>query len=234
MDTQPKFPRTHHLFNVRGSSVLGDDILCDAKAMKPFFEQPIIVEEKIDGSNLGIFLDEDGHVCCVNRGKVVNHASGSQWKTLQRYLDETPEVLEIISAGPYVLYGEWCYAKHTILYNQLPSPFIAFDILDRSTQTYFSTARRDALIASVGGSIPIIPRIAAKKFKDVKELEALLKTQSAFCGSPPQVVEGIYMRLENDTELLARAKLVNPEFLQSIDDAGHWQSKEVVKNIVLR
>ena len=193
MDPQPKFPRTHHLVNIRGGSVLGDDILCSVKEMAPFFQSPIVVEEKVDGSNLGIFLDEEGHVVCINRGKAVNHATGSQWRTLQKWLDETPEVLEVISSGPLVLYGEWCYARHTVHYTLLPSPFICFDIYDRAECQFLSTGRRDAILAGFT-SIPVVPRIAFGKFKDAKELEPLLRTHSALCAAPT-VVEGVYLRL---------------------------------------
>eukprot|EP00760_Papus_ankaliazontas_P011733 PhM_4_TR15002/c0_g2_i1/m.3545 len=244
----PKFPRTHHLFNVRGASMGGDDIVCDKKMSAHFFSAttPVVVEEKIDGSNLGIFLNEDGEVTCMNRGKVVNYASGSQWRTLQRWLDETPAVLEIISSGPFILYGEWCHAKHTIHYTALPgSPFIAFDIYDRAQNCFLSTARRNAILmmssnndtdeeeegATVLPIIPVVPHLCTRTFAKPSEYEALLKTPSLYAKNC--VVEGIYLRIEDANQLIHRAKLVNPEFLQAIDDAGHWQSQEMVKNIVM-
>jgi hypothetical protein len=40
--------------------------------------------------------------------------------------------------------------------------------------------------------------------------------------------EGVYVRLEDDNRLLARAKLVRPEFTQAID--RHWSHRRLVTN----
>jgi hypothetical protein len=54
-----KFPRTRHLLNPGGSAVGEDDELCDAAATRAFLGagQRLLVQEKVDGANLGISLE---------------------------------------------------------------------------------------------------------------------------------------------------------------------------------
>jgi predicted kinase len=60
-----KFPRTHHLLDVGGSSVSRDDLLLDAFELKDYFgpnSKPLLIQEKVDGANLGISITKDFEV----------------------------------------------------------------------------------------------------------------------------------------------------------------------------
>jgi hypothetical protein len=57
-----------------------------------------------------------------------------------------------------------------------------------------------------------------------RALRALLGPSSL--GDEP--MEGLYVRLEDDRRLLARAKIVRPEFVEGIGE--HWQRRPVVLN----
>jgi len=47
-----------------------------------------------------------------------------------------PGLWDMLSSPDVILYGEWCYAKHSIHYTMLPDYFIAFDIFLKSAQRY--------------------------------------------------------------------------------------------------
>jgi len=55
----------------------------------------------------------------------------------------------------------------------------------------------------------------------------LLETQSQYRDD---VVEGVYVRIDNGDWSSERGKLVRSDFIQGIEE--HWMKKELVKNIV--
>jgi atypical dual specificity phosphatase len=139
-----KFPRTYHLFEVKKGRMARDDLLLDKKDGEPFYKNFITVEEKIDGSNLGFSLDpETLQVRAQNRSHFVTSLSHSQFKTLDAWIDEHPQLYDVLNPH-YILFGEWMAAKHSIYYNRLPGTFIAFDIFDTQNQKFLSVAERNA------------------------------------------------------------------------------------------
>jgi hypothetical protein len=53
----------------------------------------------------------------------------------------------------YIVFGEWCFAKHTVFYERSPHYFLEFDVFDRKTGSFLSTpARRRRL-----ERLPIVP-----------------------------------------------------------------------------
>ena len=54
-----KFPRTPHLVWL-GARPPRDDKVLDPSQARDFLNGPIVVEEKVDGTNLGISLDREG------------------------------------------------------------------------------------------------------------------------------------------------------------------------------
>lgn len=75
-----KFPRTFHLFDA-GNSVGRDDLLHDTKSASVWFKNKISLEEKVDGSNLGISINESGSILFQNRSHFVNTATQTQVNT---------------------------------------------------------------------------------------------------------------------------------------------------------
>jgi hypothetical protein len=127
-----KFPRTHHLLNPGGSAVTADDLLCSHMTVQAFTSgEVVIVQEKVDGGNLGISVTHDGELVTQNRSHFVNAASAPQWGTLDTWLAaHRDELLRVLVPGRHVLYGEWMRARHSVFYDRLPDTFLAFDILD--------------------------------------------------------------------------------------------------------
>lgn len=68
--TVRKFPRTPHLFHSRGAT--SDDIVLSSGEVDKFLRTEVIVQEKVDGANLGFSLtadyqvrnDDHLHICC--------------------------------------------------------------------------------------------------------------------------------------------------------------------------
>jgi ATP-dependent RNA circularization protein (DNA/RNA ligase family) len=186
-----------------------------------FLRHELIVEEKVDGANLGISFDADGNIRAQNRGKYLHLPSTGQWKKLAEWLAPKTDAFFEQLTDRYILFGEWCYAQHSVVYVRLPDWFIGFDIYDKSTARFFSCTRRDDIFRAVG--ISQVPKIDRGHFT-LSELSELL-SQSQLSNKP---AEGIYLRLDQGDWLIQRAKLVRPAFIQSVEQ--HWSRSPIKAN----
>jgi len=220
-----KYPRTKHIFDAGGSGVSRDDLLMEGEEIYNFTNQPVIVEEKVDGSNLGISIDKDVNIIFQNRSKIITSASHTQWKGLDNWLKQHPGIWEVLTSDDVILFGEWCNFKHSIHYDNLPDYFIAFDLFIKSEEKFVSRTELERRLANTG--IPIIRRLSQGKALTKEDLLALLNSPSAYRHSG--MVEGVYLRIDNDRFNVARGKLVRPDFIQGIED--HWMTLKLEENI---
>ncbi len=218
-----KFPSTPHLAVLPGVSIRGDKVL-DEKERKEFLSHELIVEEKIDGANLGISFDKSGDLTLQNRGSYLIKPFTGQWKKLPDWLRIKSELLFDALEDRLILFGEWCYARHSVSYDKLPSWFLGFDILEKKTQIYWSVNKRNRLLEKIG--VPPVPLLDTGYFS-FPELEDLL-TCSKLSSEP---AEGIYLRYEHDGRLVRRAKLVRPAFIQAVN--AHWSKAQIQPNTLV-
>ena len=188
----------------------------------------LLIEEKVDGGNLGITCDTNHTLMYQNRSHHVNEASHPQWVGLERWADECGTALaKILEPERRILFGEWCTTVHSLEYTRLPSHFIAFDMYDRVTGVWSTRSQlHDAL---KGTGIPVVPVLTERAFKSREELIALLETQSQYRHDGP--LEGIYLRHEGTDGSMRRCKLVRPDFVQGI--TSHWMTGEQKKHTLV-
>lgn len=215
-----KFPSTPHLASVPGVDIRGDKILTPAER-DDFLMHEIVVEEKVDGANLGISFDSEGALRIQNRGAWLHLPASGQWKKLEEWLLPRTDILFESLTDRFILFGEWCYARHSVVYDRLPDWFLGFDIYDRSVGRFYSSGRRDALCRKMNlAQVPVVAR-ARFQFHELLKLQA----KSNFSNQP---AEGIYLRYDQDAWLVQRAKLVRPAFIQSVEQ--HWSRSGVKPN----
>jgi len=213
-----KFPSTPHLTILQGVEVRRDKVLSEAERFD-FLRQELVIEEKIDGANLGIYFDSEGNLFLQNRGSYVTLPAAGQWKKLEQWLNPKIDALFETLIDRYMLFGEWCYAQHSVYYNRLPDFFLGFDLYDKQEKKFFSTERRDNLFKKMG--VINVPKVAKGQYS-LSDMESLI-TQSKISDSP---AEGLYLRIEQGDWLVKRAKLVRPSFIQNVEE--HW-SRAVIK-----
>lgn len=126
-------------------------------------------------------------------------------------------------ADRYALYGEWCFARHSVFYSALLDWFLGFDILDAAAGVFLDTQKRDNLFAKI--NIVLVPVIAQGCFLEKTLVVMLEKTASRLGAQKP---EGLYLRREKDGSVTHRAKLVRPEFHTNLKD--HWSGQPLEKN----
>ncbi len=251
MDAIKKYPRTAH---IEGSGLQkGDD--GDRVPFVDLAGKPLVVEEKVDGANVGIWFREDGEAVTQSRGHVLTGGPGeAQFALLKTWISVHQGALRDALGARYILYGEWMYAKHTVFYDALPHYLMEFDLLDRETGTYLSTARRREILAHTPVvPVPVVYEGALSRLKDLTALmrrslyksvhwrESLRKAQEATVSDPSHfgasdtddsdLSEGLYVKWEEDGVVRGRYKWVRTAFIQTILDSGtHWRDRVLIPN----
>lgn len=215
-----KFPSTPHLALLDDVEVRGDKVMPESER-NDFLRHELVVEEKLDGANLGISFDTGGNIRVQNRGAYLHLPSTGQWKKLAEWLTPRTDALFEQLTDRYILFGEWCYAQHSVVYDQLPDWFLGFDIYDKSTARFFSCNRRDETFKAIG--ICQVPQIDRGYFTLAEVSELLSQSQLS-----DKSAEGLYLRFDQGDWLVQRAKLVRPAFIQSVEQ--HWSRSGIKAN----
>jgi hypothetical protein len=216
-----KFPHTPHLLWL-GAGTPREDKVMSPDEVAEFLDGELIIEEKVDGANMGLSLGLDGRVRAQSRGNyLVPGRSHAQWNPLWPWLAERREKLEEHLRDGLMFFGEWCYARHTVPYDSLPDWFLGFDVFETATRRFWSVDRRNSLLIECG--IQLIPEVKGGKIT-LKQIPSLFRTSAV--GHVP--MEGLYFRREQDGYLHARAKVVSAAFKQQIEQ--HWTRRALVPN----
>lgn len=215
-----RFPHTPHLFWLGADQPRGDKVLSPDAAAR-FLKGELVVEEKVDGTNVG-FSVLNGALVAQSRGEYIRGSTHPQFSPLWPWLAERQEALTQALGENLVLFGEWCYAVHSVKYDALPDWFLGFDVYDRTVGRFWSAIRRNELLRQIG--ILSVPELGRGHY-DIRDLRVLLLGGSSRFGG---AMEGLYLRQEHDGWVHRRAKLVRAEFVQGIDK--HWSKRPLERN----
>lgn len=229
-----KYPRTPHLFGSKGTD---DDKHLNAAESDEFIaDESLIVEEKIDGTNVGIHFKSDGEMVLQCRGHLITKGMHPQYDLFKQWTAVKRFVIEGLLEDRFILFGEWVYARHSVHYRQLPHYFFEFDIYDKDEEQFLSLERRMELLDGTGlATVPVVHRGAIGK----EELEELIgpsrfgsEFENPLTGRTDNLMEGLYLRTEAAGVVTARAKFVRPEFVEKVKQSTHWQHQAMVPNLL--
>ncbi|MDJ1472632.1 RNA ligase family protein [Xanthocytophaga flava] len=252
MITIKKYPRTRHIEGSRLQK--GDE---DLKSV-PFEEikgKFLVIEEKMDGANAGISFSERGELLLQSRGHYLTGGYRERHFDLLKTWANTyaPQMWDVIG-DEYIIYGEWMYAKHTVYYTDLPHYFLEFDIYDKVKDVFLSTfQRRDILeFMPFMKSVKILfegPLTHKEQFYDFITHSHFINDHHMEClksdceklglrydiaakeTNPSPVMEGLYIKQENEQIVEDRFKFVRADFLTSIlDSETHWLDRPIIPN----
>jgi hypothetical protein len=249
--TLHKYPRTRH---VEGSRLQPGDHDLSAAPFDELAGRHVVVEEKLDGANAAISFAPDGTLRLQSRGHFL--AGGVREKhfdLLKTWAGTHAVALHEAIGERHVLYGEWLYAKHTIYYDRLPHYFLEFDVLDTATGAFLSTDRRRALLAGLPvASVPVLWSGRARRLGDLTDLvgpslyrgpdwrdrlEAVCRERGVDPGrvraetDPGDTMEGLYIKVEEEGQVVGRYKYVRASFLTQVLDSGsHWLTRPIIPN----
>jgi hypothetical protein len=253
MDKIWKYPRTRH---IEGSGLQKGDRDLKVVPFEDLKGRFLVIEEKIDGANVGISFGENGDLRLQCRGHYLTGGGAyeAQFNLLKPWAQCHYGWLSEVLGARYILYGEWMYAKHTVFYDALPHYLMEFDVLDQETGEFLSTERRQQMFA--GRPLISVPVLKMGTVTTPKELEALVKPSlyktaqwrenlrraAEAAGADPETVaaretdtsdlaEGLYVKWEKDGRVVERYKWVRRDFIDAILDSGsHWRDRPLIKN----
>ncbi len=244
-----KYPRTAHL---EGSRLQPGDSDDDQTPLSALEDLHVVIEEKLDGANAAVSFTPAGELLLQSRGHYLAGGAGERQFNLFKHWAAAHEaaLLERLE-DRYVMYGEWCFAKHSCWYDRLPAFFLEFDLYDRRTERFLSTPARHALLAD--GPVLSVPVLYEGEMpRHAKALRALVQPslarsadwKTAFEQAVAQegqsldlvrqqtdlsdLAEGLYLKTESDGEVTGRYKWVRPDFVQTILDSGSHHSRRPV------
>ena len=217
-----RFPHTPHIVWL-GEGFPRDDKIMSSKEVAAMLKGDVLVEEKLDGANLGLSFTSDGRLLVQNRGQYLNYPYNGQFSKLGQWLDSHESLLRACIDSTLIVFGEWCAARHSIGYGKLPDWYLIFDVYDREACKFWSASRRNKLADELG--LKVVPQISKGKFSLGAIQSLVLKTKSKYSN---ELVEGVVVRDDSKLWCESRAKLVRPDFTQSIEE--HWRNRMIEWN----
>ncbi len=221
-----RFPHTPHIAWLAKGEPRDDKVLSPTEATE-FLNADVVVEEKLDGANLGFSLSSGGELRAQNRGQYLVAPHAGQFARLPDWLllhgDRLRAALSAHAAAGLIFFGEWCAARHSLGYDHLPDWFLLFDVYDRGQGLFWSTSRRNALASTLG--LATVPRLLEGRFSLLQLKDVLTSRHSQFRQG---ALEGFVIRRESAEWCEARAKLVRTDFIQAIGE--HWSRRRIEWN----
>lgn len=214
----PKYPRTPHLpWSPGGTS---DDRRIES--VEAFLCADIVLTEKMDGSNVCLETD-----ACYAR----THASQPQHVSFDAFKALHATVKSRISEGTQV-FGEWLYAKHSIVYGALPSYLMVFGVRDLKTAQWASWEEVELWAEELG--VATTPVLAKESWLNREwKIERLVDTHSRMPSRCGGVREGVVLRVAKsfadsafDTSV---AKWVRMDHVQT---ETHWKNQSIIRNLL--
>ena len=246
-----KYPRTPH---IEGSRLQPGDEDLSQIPFDAIRNRHLVVEEKCDGANSAVSFDADGKLLLQSRGHYLTGGYRERhYDLLKQWAMVHRDKLYSLLGTKYIMYGEWMYAKHTVFYDALPHYFLEFDILDRETGHFLDTpARHEMLKDTPVVSVPVLGSGVYKTRQDLLDhlgpsryvtgnQRENLKNAAEKLGLDAEriceeselsgMMEGLYIKIEEDSRVTHRMKFVRAAFMQTMNlSETHWIDKPIIPN----
>jgi RNA ligase len=215
----PKYNRTFHMPWSKGAT--NDDKI--ATSMDSLVGVPIVLTEKMDGSNVSL---ESGGCYARTHANAPTHKSFDMLKVLHA------SVKYIIEPGTQI-FGEWCFAKHSIEYSELPSYFMPFGIRylnnEGDKHRWGSWVDVEMWAGDIGVStVPVLYTGIVNQASELKELVESFMNQPSACGGIREgVVARIAQSFPDDDFSSSVMKCVRANHVQTSE---HWKDQEIIRN----
>jgi len=232
-----KFPKTPRL----------QQVLKEAAPHQEWKHLLCRVEEKVDGANSAISFDANANLLLQSRGHYLRGGPRErQFDLFKQWANENINSLFEMLSDRFLLFGEWCYAKHHIFYDNLPAYFLAFDLFDKQEERFLSSKRFADIIDPA--IITRVPELYRGKFNKINNFGQFIQPTSLKTSEwksklveiagekqlghtdPSNLMEGVYVRVEDENWTLGRMKMPREEFLKVRVDDSHWMTRPIIAN----
>ena len=210
-----KYPRTFHLPYSLGAT--NDDKI--AKSVESLLNKELVITEKIDGSN--VCMQKDKCFARTHSGPPT-HSSFDAFKALHAGV-------KFNIPDSYQIFGEWCYAVHSIVYASLPSYLLLFGVRESNTMTWLSWDDVEYWAKLLGCyTVPVLDKCVVSSEKELREkIESLADNPSTYGEEKEGVVVRYAGRFKNNVFDKNVLKQVREHHVTT---DIHWDIREIVKN----
>jgi hypothetical protein len=223
----PKYNRTFHFPFSPGAT--NDDKI--ATTMEKLIGEPIVLTEKMDGSNTS--MESHGCFARTHSGSP-SHPSFDGLKAMHAGIK-----WQLQEGMQY--FGEWCYARHSIEYSELPSYFMLFGIrilegtmiptiwhpMDHSLWVSWERVEKEAEKLGIS-TVPVLFKGTVDSESQLKELVESFMKQPSTCGGIREGVVARVARAFNDDDFSSCImKCVRANHVQTSE---HWKDQEIIRN----
>jgi len=102
----------------------------------------LIVEEKLDGTNVGMHFTSAGRMVLQCRGHEITTGMHAQYDLFKQWTMGKRPMLEALLADRFILFGEWLYARHSVHYRAFRTTSSSSNIYDKQRQGFLDLALR--------------------------------------------------------------------------------------------
>lgn len=246
-----KYPRTQH---IQGSNLQKGDEDLSQISFETIKNKFIVIEEKVDGANVAISFNSDDKLLLQSRGRFLTGGSREyHYNLFKQWANNFKDDFLFVLGDRYIMYGEWLYSKHSLYYDALPHYFMEFDVFDKKEQVFLDSNRRKEMLKDLPViSVPILATGKFEKMEDVlkyltnslyktdKNIENLRQEAIKMNLDPEQIVketdnsmlmEGLYIKVEEDGIVKDRMKYVRNSFKQNMEVSDKdWLVRPVIQN----
>lgn len=214
-----KYPRTPH-FPWSPGGTKDDRHLT---SIEGFIGIDLVITEKMDGSNVCFTKD---YMYARSHGGTPKHKSFDLAKSLH-------STIRHIISPDISIFGEWCYAVHSIQYT-LPNYFLMFGIRNDKTQQWFSWSDVEEYSKNLNLlTVPVLWKGTVNSKQELIDITTTLSNDKSKYGNER---EGIVVRpadaFSNDSFKHLVAKIVRKNHVSTTE---HWKFKKIEKqNMVKR
>jgi hypothetical protein len=210
-----KYPRSMHFSFSPGATK--DDRIMTEKDLELLVGETLVYTEKLDGSN--VCLTEDVVYSRSHGGPASHKSFGPLKKFHGNIKHEIPKGMSV--------FGEWCYAVHSIEYQMLQHHLSIFGVRDDSTGEWWDWNDVEDIAKFL--RVPTVPVIltgaVASKEELQKNIEILTGLSSAYGPHREGVVVRKYDGVFDDGEkLYGLGKWVRANHVQT---SVHWRNQPV-------
>ena len=207
-----KYPRTFHLPWSPGGTK--DDK--KLKSVESFLGKEIVITEKLDGSNTCV--NSQG-VFARSHAQLASHPSFNylkgEWNNFRFQLEKEEDI-----------FGENCYAVHSISYTELPTYFFMFNVRKNGMWLSFSEVNKRAKELGLQLAPVLFEGVVSTEKELQKITEKLQKEPSVYGGDREGTVLRLKESFSEENFSKSVAKMVRKGHVQTDD---HWMHQSIVK-----
>lgn len=195
-------------------------------AISELLKGPVIVEEKVDGSQLSFMKTEEGELICRSKGAQINMVAPEGM--FLKGVEELRAILDRLPVG-VTFRGEYlAKPKHNVLaYSRVPARHIILFDVNPALETYLSP--NDKRIVADDYGFEAVPTLFEGMINDPQEIRAFLELESVLGG---QKIEGVVIKpasydLFGRDKKVLMGKFVSEAFKEV--HAGEWKAEHATK-----